>query len=292
MAVFLSDSRRINEMRRGVLVASLMVGMIVIAGCTPVQKSTAAGSAAGSATGAVIGHASSIGSGPGAIIGLALGTAGGAIAADHYYETDDSGELAEASAAIDGLSGKLEAKDARLAELAAALEREKAQQKALLQAYEKARQGHKTLQTGTPANVQVTKDSDAVTFTILSKVLFRSGKATISSEGRKALASAAQIIRKDYPGAEIEVRGHTDNVPIRYSPYKSNWELSRARALAVVKHLVKSEGFDSAQLKTTGFADTRPVASNKTAAGRQRNRRAEIVVLLRGTQVADGKAAD
>lgn len=291
--MFLSVSGRINEMRRRVLVAGLMAGIIVVAGCTPVQKGTAAGSAAGSAAGAVVGHAiSSVGSGPGAIIGLALGTAGGAIAADQYYETEDSGELAEASAAIDGLSGKLEAKDARLAELAAALEREKAQQKALLQAYEKARQGHETLQITAPANVQVTKDSDAVTFTILSKVLFRSGKAAISSEGKKALASAAQIIRRDYPQAEIEVRGHTDNVPIRYSPYKSNWELSQARATAVVKHLVQSEGFDAARLKTTGFADTRPVASNKTAAGRQQNRRAEIVVLLRGTQVADGKTAD
>ncbi|MHC4788453.1 MAG: OmpA family protein [Planctomycetota bacterium] len=215
-------------MGRRVLVAGLTVGLVLLAGCTNVQKGSAAGSAVGTGTGALVGHsASGIGSGPGAIVGLALGAAGGALLADRYYGPEETGELEAASETIGSLSTELDSKDARLAEMAAALEQEKAQQKALLQAYEKARRKRSTLQANVPADVQVTTAEDRVTFTITSAVLFGSGKADLSVKGKAALKGAARTIRNEYPDNEIEVKGHTDNVPIRYSPYKSNWELSR-----------------------------------------------------------------
>ncbi|MHC4481391.1 MAG: OmpA/MotB family protein [Planctomycetota bacterium] len=179
-----------------------------------------------------------------------------------------------------------------MAEMAAALEQEKAQQKALLQAYEKARRKRSTLQANVPADVQVTTAEDRVTFTITSAVLFGSGKADLSVKGKAALKGAARTIRNEYPDNEIEVKGHTDNVPIRYSPYKSNWELSCARALAVVRYLVEQEGFDPARFSTTGCGERQPIASNKTAAGRQQNRRAEIVVWTTRMRVADSKGAE
>ena len=75
-------------------------------------------------------------------------------------------------------------------------------------------------------------------------------------------------------------------MPIRYSSYRSNWDLSCARAVAVVRHLVESEGFTAEKLLVTGCGDTRPVASNATAEGRRKNRRAEIIVRPKKLQVA------
>jgi len=269
------------------LAVGLSLCVVAVLGCTPVQKGSGAGAATGSGLGAVVGHAlSGVGSGPGALVGLTVGAAGGALAADYYYGSEETGDLAATGQTIDDLNSQLRAKDAKLAETAAALERETAQQKALLQAYDKARQDRRTVEGNVAPNIQVTSEGDAVTFSILSEVLFASGKAELSKEGKATLKKAAEIIRAKYAGADIEVRGHTDNVPIRYSPYKSNWELSSARALAVVHYLTESEGFSAAQITTTAYGDTRPAASNSTAEGRQKNRRAEIVVRPKKVAVA------
>ncbi|GAG02397.1 unnamed protein product, partial [marine sediment metagenome] len=97
-----------------------------------------------------------------------------------------------------------------------------------------------------------------------------------------------RTIRQHYPDAPIEVRGHTDNVPIRYSKWKSNYELSCARAQTVVDYMIKSHGFNRSQFTVTGCGHDQPVASNATSAGRARNRRAEIVVYRQPLQVASG----
>ncbi len=167
------------------------------------------------------------------------------------------------------------------------LEKERAQQKAVLEAYENARNGAAVgaaTATTSDGEVKVTRDGDTVTYTVLSEVLFGSGRADLTKEGKNALKEAAQMIRASYPGNEIEVRGHTDNVPIHYSSYKSNWDLSCARAVSVVRYLVESQGFAADKMLVTGCGDTRPVASNDTAEGRRKNRRAEIVVRLTPSQ--------
>jgi chemotaxis protein MotB len=267
------------QMVRRVLMVGLAVGLMAAAGCTPVQKGSTVGAVAGSGVGAAVGHsATSVGSGPGALAGLAIGAVGGAIAADYYYGPEETGDLAAANQTIEDLTSQLRAKDAQLAEASAAAEGERAQQRALLQAYDKARQDQKVATAAVPSNVQVTSDGETVTFTVLSGVLFASGKAELSKEGKATLKQTAAVIRAQYPGAQIEVRGHTDNEPIRYSSFKSNWDLSCARAVAVVHYMTETESFDAAQFTTVGYADARPVASNGTPEGRQKNRRAEIVV--------------
>ncbi len=275
------------------LIAALVVGLVAASGCSSVQKGTAVGGATGSGVGAIVGHtASGIGSGPGAVAGFGAGAIAGAIAADYYYGEDDTEDLTAASATIERLNRQLQGRDARMAELSASLQREKAQQKALLQAYDKARQGRRTLQASVPAPAQAESDKGAVTITLLSGVLFASGSTDLTQEGKAALKQAAGTVRSKYPNAAIEVRGHTDNVPIKYSSFKSNWDLSCARALAVARHLIEAEGFDPAQVTTRGYGDTRPIASNNTAAGRKKNRRAEIIVRPGGLQVADVTASD
>ena len=271
----------------GVCLAAALVGVV---GCSNVQKGSAAGGAVGSGLGAVAGHAASgLGSGPGAIIGLGLGAAGGAVAADEYYGPEETGDLAMAQAEIDALAGRLEAKDTVLAEAQAGAARERAQQKAILQAYEKLREERQTLQATVPAAAPVVAAAPAqsFSFSISSAALFKSGNAALTKSGKAALKSTARDIRKRCPDPEIEVRGHTDSTPIRYSSYKSNWELSCARAQAVVNYLVESGGFSPSQFTMVGCGDAQPIASNKTASGRQKNRRAELIVRPRRTQVAD-----
>jgi flagellar motor protein MotB len=277
-------------MARRMLTVVLALGAMGIASCTSVQKGSAAGGAIGGAAGAGIGHyATGLGGVPGGIMGLGLGAAAGAIASESVYGPEETGEDVAAGEQIQELASELEAKDSELQKLKVALQKEEAQQKALLEAYEKARTDPAALQTVMPAGVEVSSDAGKVTFSILSEVLFQSGKTELTAAGKKALRETAAVIRKQYPDASVEVRGHTDNVPIRYSPYKSNWELSCSRALTVVHHLIESESFKANRLAAVGCGETQPVATNSTAQGRRKNRRAELVVLMQGMRVAETK---
>ena len=278
------------------LVVGLMFGIIVATGCSPVQKGTAMGGAAGGATGAAIGHyATSAGGGPGALVGMGLGAATGAIAAEKYYGSKDDGNLDGMTEEVEELHRQLSEKDQALQAREAALAKSEAHQKALLEAYEKARRQPTTLAADVPHmpdNIQVSKEGNSIKYTILSEVLFDSGQAELTDAGKKTLAEAVRLIRNSHPDADIQVRGHTDNVPIRYSPFKSNWDLSCARAVSVVHYLVESEGMHGDRLMAVGCGDTRPVASNDSGEGRRKNRRAELVVRPAAIQVAEVRASE
>ena len=120
-------------------------------------------------------------------------------------------------------------------------------------------------------------------FVFDSNVLFQPGAAALSDAGREQVAGVADMltgISGDIP-AEIDwiirVDGHTDDTPLSGSGrYRDNWELSQARALAVVRYLTDDLGFPAGRLAATGFADTRPVAANDSAENRARNRRIEL----------------
>ena len=90
------------------------------------------------------------------------------------------------------------------------------------------------------------------------------------------LGEIAQLLDVDRL-SPIAVQGNTDDVPIHSSVYPSNWELSTARASTVVRYLI-GQGVGAPRLSAAGYADQRPIASNATAAGRERNRRVEIVL--------------
>jgi chemotaxis protein MotB len=272
--------------------AGLVIVAVIAVGCTPVQKGTAAGGAVGGATGAAIGHyVTSAGGIAGGVVGFGVGAAAGAIAADQLYGSDvDEGALAEATAEADRLSKELDARELALRDKDAELAKEKAQQQAMLEAYENSRNtAAAPAPAAAPADIQVQKQGDQVTLTVLSSVLFNSGRSELTPEGKRALKQAAQMIRANYADGQVEVRGYTDNVPIRYSPYKSNMDLSRARATAVVRYLADTEGFAGDRLTTAGFGEANPVASNSTADGRKQNRRAEIVVRPKKLQVAEAE---
>jgi len=129
---------------------------------------------------------------------------------------------------------------------------------------------------------EVTQTPGATTVTVSDQVLFASGSATLKPESRSVLDNVARVLNRDYPNDLIRIEGHSDNEPIRKTKnlWKDNWELSRARADAVSRYLA-SKGISAGRIQTSGFADTRPVASNTSLAGRAKNRRVEIVVLTR-----------
>ena len=113
---------------------------------------------------------------------------------------------------------------------------------------------------------------------MLDQVLFDSGKAELRRSASPVLDKVAKVLQEvsDQP---VGVEGHTDNQPIKYSGWSSNKALSVARANAVVKYLVDKQGIDPGRLTAIGYGDEHPLTSNETAAGRQKNRRVEIIIL-------------
>jgi len=120
-------------------------------------------------------------------------------------------------------------------------------------------------------------------FVFSSEVLFDSGSADLSDEGRAQIARVAQILSDvsgDIPDNidwVVRVDGHTDNRPIvNASTYANNWELSQARALSVVLFMIGDLGFPTRRLAATGFGEFQPVAEGDSAAARAQNRRIEL----------------
>ncbi|MBI4003706.1 MAG: OmpA family protein, partial [Candidatus Omnitrophica bacterium] len=86
-------------------------------------------------------------------------------------------------------------------------------------------------------------------------------------------------VLNENPDQPVRVEGHTDNVPIKVSGWADNDALSLARAQAVVDYLVTKRGFNAGRLTAIGYGESRPITSNDTADGRQRNRRVELIIL-------------
>jgi chemotaxis protein MotB len=107
-------------------------------------------------------------------------------------------------------------------------------------------------------------------------VLFDSGQTKIKPAGQKAIGEVATIL-KTIPGRRFQVAGDTDNVPIERARFPTNWELSAARAVEVVRLLVKT-GVKPSLLSAAGYGEFDPIAPNTDAEGRARNRRIEITL--------------
>lgn len=125
---------------------------------------------------------------------------------------------------------------------------------------------------------ETTQDIAAGTVTVRvpGDVLFDPGQATIRTAAKTTLDKVAAALKKEYPGKQIRVEGHTDADPIRVSKWKSNQELSEARAAAVKQYLAQ-KGVDGNSLTTRGFAADKP----RSQSDKSLNRRVEIVVVTR-----------
>jgi len=115
--------------------------------------------------------------------------------------------------------------------------------------------------------------------TFVADVLFDSGKAVIRQEASPILDKVARVLRENVPELSVGIEGHTDNDPIKHSGWKSNWELSTARALSVLHYLVEQKEISPERVSAIGYGQYHPVASNDAKEGRQTNRRVEVVIL-------------
>ena len=120
-------------------------------------------------------------------------------------------------------------------------------------------------------------------FVFSSEILFSTGEAELSTEGKKQLSQIASLIKEiatDIPDGidwVLQVDGHTDNVPIRFNTqYVDNWELSQARALSVVRYLSQFEGIAENRLSANGFGQHQPLNDANTDEARAQNRRIEL----------------
>ena len=131
-------------------------------------------------------------------------------------------------------------------------------------------------------NIQVTHTHQGTRLSFEDQVLFDFGRATINRTGFAFLNKIADVLDK-LPYA-VRVEGHTDNVPIRTRRFPSNWELSVARAVSVVKYFAEVSNIDPRRLSAVGYGESRPVAENDTLANRAKNRRVEILLLTEGKE--------
>jgi chemotaxis protein MotB len=122
---------------------------------------------------------------------------------------------------------------------------------------------------------------------LTDEILFDSGQAVLKAKSLPLLGEIAHLINKGGIANPVRVEGNTDNLPIYGGLYRSNWQLSAARADAVLEYLLAHRVAPS-RLSFAGYADQRPIASNATAAGRSLNRRVNLVVLRRATGATEG----
>ena len=125
------------------------------------------------------------------------------------------------------------------------------------------------------------KQDKGLVVTVLAEVLFDPGKAEIKSQFKKSLGKIIEVLKENVPDKQIIIEGHTDSDPIRHSrsKWKSNWELSSARANSIIHYFIKPGKFDAKRLSSAGYGSQRPVTSNRTKQGKARNRRVEIVII-------------
>lgn len=125
--------------------------------------------------------------------------------------------------------------------------------------------------------VDVDFNSQYVQLTLKGAILFKSGSADILDSVIPTLRKVGMILER-YAKYEIEIEGHTDNVPQKNKAYANNDELSSARALSVFYFLIDNTSLDPSMIKHTGRGEYMPIADNSTSAGRERNRRVEIKI--------------
>lgn len=132
------------------------------------------------------------------------------------------------------------------------------------------------LRTG---RIEVHWEARGLVVSLRQAAFFPSGEDVIATSGFSSLEKIAGTIR-DLPNP-VRLEGHTDSAPIHTRRFRSNWELSTARSIAVLELLKGRYGIPGSRFAVSGYADTQPVDSNDSAEGRAHNRRVDIVILNR-----------
>jgi chemotaxis protein MotB len=124
-------------------------------------------------------------------------------------------------------------------------------------------------------DVSIQRSDRGITLTLADKMLFESGKAVLSESSHDLLGKIGLIVNSTR--ARVDIQGHTDDRPIRTSAYPSNWELSTARAVNVLRYLISETGVPPRRLSAVGLSKYHPLVPNASEENRARNRRVEII---------------
>ena len=126
-------------------------------------------------------------------------------------------------------------------------------------------------------NLDFEETGEGLRIRLPETILFASGSAELQEEGQQVVATVAEVLRGFSHYVRIE--GYTDDVPIGRSPYASNWELSAARAIAVMREMVDEHGLPATRFTVGGWGEHKPLVDNSNEENRARNRRVEILIL-------------
>jgi chemotaxis protein MotB len=124
-------------------------------------------------------------------------------------------------------------------------------------------------------DVSIQRSERGVILTLADKMLFESGQAVLSPSSHPLLKKIGQVVNSTQ--ARIDIQGHTDDRPIRTGAYPSNWELSSARAVNVLRFLIADAGVPPHRLSAVGLSKYHPLVPNTSEQNRARNRRVEII---------------
>ena len=188
-------------------------------------------------------------------------------------------QIEEARRKISSLESQLADKTAALANLTSEKDSVLNQAERIKTTYEALVSGLREDIDKKQATIEAFEDKVRVRF--VDRVLFKSGHSSVTAKGRVSLKNVAEALA-DMKGYTIRVSGHTDNIPIARDyrdRFPTNWELSSARAAAVVRYFVEELGWDGSRLQAIGHSYFQPVAENDTKEGRALNRRVEISVI-------------
>lgn len=134
---------------------------------------------------------------------------------------------------------------------------------------------------GVESDIIVDATETYIKLTLTGELLFDSGSASIKSHGERFLMAIKDVlVANGLDQHQLQIEGHTDNIPINTSQYQSNWYLSSARSIAVGEWLISHFNFNPENISCTGYGEFKPLVSNDTPEGRAKNRRVEFKIYL------------
>lgn len=145
-----------------------------------------------------------------------------------------------------------------------------------------------TQEEGLSDNLNTEISERGVVIRVLDKVSFDRGRAEIKPEGVGILQFVAKTLKEEaFQDRHIKIEGHTDSDPIHNGKYDSNWELSAARAMNVVRYFQESEGILGERLSGAGYGEFRPIAPNDSVENKAKNRRVDIIILKKDYELME-----
>jgi chemotaxis protein MotB len=126
-------------------------------------------------------------------------------------------------------------------------------------------------------NINFEETGEGLLVRLPESVLFASGSAELQPGGKAVVGTIAGVLQRF--SQRVRIEGYTDDVPVTHSPYRSNWELSSARAIAVMREMVDGYGLPASRFTVAGMGEYHPLVDNSNDENRARNRRVEIVIL-------------